>query len=48
MDILGIPPGPQVGEIMDILYERLLEDGPYSEEEAHKMVKEWASAKSGE
>lgn len=44
MEILEIPPGPQVGEIMDILYERLFEDGPYSEEEAHKMVKEWASA----
>lgn len=45
MELLGIPPGPQVGEIMDLLYERLLEDGPYSEEEAHKMVRAWAAAR---
>jgi poly(A) polymerase len=45
MKFLGIPPGPQVGEIMEILYERLLEDGPYSEEEAYAMVREWATKK---
>jgi poly(A) polymerase len=46
MELLGIPPGPQVGEIMEILYERLLEDGPYSEEEAYGMVKSWARRKT--
>ena len=45
MEFLGIPPGPQVGEIMEILYERLLENGPYSEREAYEMVKAWAAAR---
>jgi poly(A) polymerase len=38
---LGLEPGPQVGEIMDMLLERRIEDGPYSEEEALAMLDEW-------
>ncbi|HJR88274.1 MAG TPA: CCA tRNA nucleotidyltransferase [Acidimicrobiia bacterium] len=41
MEFLGIKPGPLVGEIMDLLYERRIEEGPFSEEEALAMVKEW-------
>ncbi len=42
MSYLGIRPGPQVGEIMDLLLERRIEEGPYSEEEAYRLVREWA------
>jgi poly(A) polymerase len=41
MEFLGIKPGPLVGEIMDLLYERRIEEGPFSEEEALATVKEW-------
>jgi poly(A) polymerase len=43
MEHLGLEPGPQVGEIMNMLLERRIEDGPYSEEEALAMLDEWAS-----
>jgi poly(A) polymerase len=46
MEILGIPPGPQVGEIMDMLLEHRLDEGPYSEEEAERLVREWAESKT--
>jgi poly(A) polymerase len=42
MDYLGIQPGRRVGEIMDILLERRIEDGPYSDDEAYRLVREWA------
>jgi poly(A) polymerase len=42
MQFLNIPPGPKVGEIMEMLYERRIEDGPYTEEAAYEMVREWA------
>jgi poly(A) polymerase len=49
MDHLGFRPGPVVGEVMDLLYERRIEDGPYSEEEAFAMLDEWrASSRSAE
>ncbi|MGH8957161.1 MAG: CCA tRNA nucleotidyltransferase [Acidimicrobiia bacterium] len=41
MEFLDIKPGPVVGEIMDLLYERRIEEGPFTEEEALAMVKEW-------
>ena len=43
MKHLGIAPGPVVGEIMDMLLEYRLDEGPYSEEEALKLVDEWAN-----
>ena len=39
---LGIQPGPAVGQIMKILLERRIDDGPYSAAEAFAMVREWA------
>jgi poly(A) polymerase len=39
---LGLEPGPQVGELMKMLYERRIEDGPYGEEEAYAMLDRWA------
>ena len=45
MEYLGIQPGPMVGEIMEILLERRIEDGPYSEAEAYRLVREWALEK---
>ncbi|HKY49516.1 MAG TPA: CCA tRNA nucleotidyltransferase [Acidimicrobiia bacterium] len=45
MDFLNIPAGPLIGEVMDMLYERRIEDGPFSEDEAFEIVKEWAKDK---
>ena len=45
MQHLGIPPGPAIGEIMDMLLEYRLEHGPYSEEMALTLVDEWAAEK---
>jgi len=42
MTYLSIEPGPQVGVIMDILLEKRIDDGPYSAEEAYRIVREWA------
>jgi poly(A) polymerase len=42
MAFLGIPPGPLVGEVMDLLLEHRLDEGPYSEEEAYRLVQGWA------
>ena len=42
MQFLNLPPGPLIGEVMEMLHERRIEDGPYSEEEAYEIVKEWA------
>ncbi len=42
---LGIEPGPLVGEAMDILYEHRIEHGPYSEEEAYRLLDEWRKDK---
>jgi poly(A) polymerase len=42
MKFLQLTPGPLVGEAMEMLYERRIEDGPYSEEQAFAMIREWA------
>jgi poly(A) polymerase len=39
---LGIEPGPMVGEIMSILLEKRIEDGPYSDREAYDLASQWA------
>lgn len=44
MSYLGIEPSRQVGEIMDMLLERRIEDGPYSPDEAYAMLDEWKDA----
>ena len=41
MEHLGLEPGRQVGEIMKMLYERRVEDGPYSEEQAYAWIDQW-------
>ena len=45
MKLLGIGPGPMVGEIMELLYERRIEEGPFTEEEAEAQVVEWWKAR---
>ena len=45
MSYLGLDPGPQVGEVMDILLEKRIDDGPYSPIEAFSVVREWALSK---
>ncbi|MGF1617107.1 MAG: CCA tRNA nucleotidyltransferase [Acidimicrobiia bacterium] len=42
MELLGIGPGPRVGEIMGILLEKRINDGPYSKEDAYDIASEWA------
>lgn len=43
MAYLNIPPGRQVGEILEMLLEKRIEDGPYQPEEAYAMIREWAA-----
>ncbi|MCB1246055.1 MAG: HDIG domain-containing protein, partial [Acidimicrobiia bacterium] len=45
---LGLEPSRTVGEIMHMLLERRIEDGPYSEEAAYEMLDEWQAAQSAE
>lgn len=42
MTYLGIEPGPRVGEVMDLLSERRIDEGPYSAVEAFGLVRDWA------
>jgi len=42
MTYLGIEPGPTVGQIMRMLTEYRIEHGPYTEEEAYRLVQTWA------
>ena len=42
MEYLGLEAGPIVGEIMDMLLERRIDDGPYSEKEAFALLDSWA------
>lgn len=42
MEHLGLKPGPLVGEAMDMLLEHRLDNGPYDEEEALRLLDGWA------
>ena len=42
MAYLGIGPGPRIGDIMGLMLERRIEEGPYTVAEAYAMVREWA------
>jgi len=42
MEYLGLDPGPAVGEIMTILLEKRIDDGPYPREEALAIARSWA------
>jgi poly(A) polymerase len=44
MEYLDLVPSRTVGEIMDLLYERRIEAGPYSAEEAYRMLDAWREA----
>ncbi|HSM44336.1 MAG TPA: HDIG domain-containing protein, partial [Acidimicrobiia bacterium] len=43
MAYLGIDPGPAVGEIMDLLLEKRIDDGPYSRRAAYELARGWAT-----
>ena len=42
MSYLSIEPGPAVGEIMRLLLERRIDEGPYPVADAYAFVREWA------
>jgi poly(A) polymerase len=42
MAYLGIGPGPRVGDIIERMLERRIEEGPYTKESAYDMVRAWA------
>jgi poly(A) polymerase len=42
MEYLGIGPGPRIGDIMGLMLERRIEEGPYTVGEAYAMVRDWA------
>ncbi|MFZ0012528.1 MAG: CCA tRNA nucleotidyltransferase [Acidimicrobiia bacterium] len=42
MSYLTLAPGPKVGEIMDILLEKRIEDGPYSKHTGYEVARDWA------
>lgn len=42
MAYLDMRPGPKVGEIMSILLEKRIDDGPYSKTAAFAVAREWA------
>ena len=41
MEMLGLSPGPLVGEAMRFLLELRLEEGPLGEDEARRRLEEW-------
>ena len=41
MKLFGLAPGPEVGAIMRMLLEYRIDEGPYSEEEAYELVRQW-------
>ncbi len=45
MEILQIPPGPEVGEAYHYLLERRIEDGPLGEERATEALRRWWAAR---
>lgn len=46
MAVLGIRPGPEVGEAYRFLLDQRLEDGPLGVDEAERRLREWWSARS--
>jgi poly(A) polymerase len=45
MSYLGIDPGPIVGEIMGLLLEKRIDEGPYTRSEAYDVVRRWANGR---
>jgi poly(A) polymerase len=48
MAVLGIPPGPRVGQAYRYLLDLRLEHGPLGHDRAVAALREWASANNGE
>jgi len=42
MQFLGIDPSPLVGDAMNMLLEYRLDEGPYDDEQAFELLREWA------
>ena len=42
---LGLKPSRQVGEIMNMLLEHRIEEGPYTKEEAYAILDDWAASR---
>jgi poly(A) polymerase len=42
MDHLGLEPGPKVGQALEFLMELRLDRGPIAEDEAYRLLDEWA------
>ncbi|MGB7861050.1 MAG: CCA tRNA nucleotidyltransferase, partial [Acidimicrobiia bacterium] len=42
MAYLGVSPGPKVGEIMNLLLEKRIDDGPYPRAVAYQVARDWA------
>jgi poly(A) polymerase len=47
MELLGVPPGPAVGQALDFLLELRIEEGPLGEEEATRRLREWWANQPG-
>ena len=47
MEILGIPPGPTVGQAYRFLLELRLDEGPKSEDQARAALLDWWAARTG-
>jgi poly(A) polymerase len=45
MEHLRIPPGPTVGEALDFLLQVRMDRGPIPEDEAYRLLEEWAERK---
>ena len=45
MEILDLPPGPEIGEALSYLMELRLERGPVAEDEAIELLRAWAAAR---
>ena len=45
MAFLGVPPGPVVGDALDVLLEARLDEGPIAEDDAYERLAAWAREK---
>ena len=41
MALLGVGPGPVVGEAYNFLLERRIEDGPMTQDQASELLRQW-------